>query len=865
MTDQDYYPEEPEFDAENADGLPAADGAPTDEDVAGDYPADVILPADFPEEISAEVAPADVTEVDVMPREGEDNDSRVSVIRIETPAEKVRQPFDPVNALVYVLLALVMAVGAWLRFDAQNWDDYTHLHPDERFMTQVVESLNGTLKFTDARADNQDGTPGPGRLLCQKRYPNTSRSDGITEAGRGGYFDADCSPLNPHNVGYGMYVYGEFPLFTTYLAADGRTQFSQDYHAFLEAFDPGKAKDHKITTYWRTYTGAQLIGRSVAATADLLTILVLFLLGRRLYGRWTGLLAAFLYAVAAFPIQQSHFWTVDAFTTFWVTLSLYFAVRAMDRDNREQTVPAYLAIWAVGVLWETVHWERPVLGLVTLAASFALVLILALLMRFVLRLYGRSNQPDACRAVGALASILYLIAWGGLIVAEKRNFPLDDGILALGLAGLVYGLVIIVAYQVGELIRERTTGQISREAVYLAAGGITVAWIALMLAMLFDGLAMWAVLVVIASTITLLVLDRFGLADFALFGLAVGATVASRINMAPLATIIAIAAVIRALSVARKADLIPTLQLVLKYLVITALVAGIPAFLAFRLLQPHAFAGPGFLGLHFDKGWRDDASEAAWLTSGNWDGPPNHQWASRTPYLFPWRNIVEWGLGIPLGLVAWAAWAAALIQIVLAWFWGRVDDETPFRRQMWARHAIPAAWILIVFGWLGGRWVTTMRYFLPLYPALVLFGAWGLLALLRWAYQRGWVHSVHISRPALARIAFVGTSLLLIVVIVYTAGFGFAFHTIERQQLTRVAASRWFQETVPGDFGMWVQGDDGTQKLINVGLIWAAPAPSTSHLEQGDVVEFNTLPGYGGNAVPVYAARRCHPDADFAV
>ena len=30
-------------------------------------------------------------------------------------------------------------------------------------------------------------------------------------------------------------------------------------------------------------------------------------------------------------------------------------------------------------------------------------------------------------------------------------------------------------------------------------------------------------------------------------------------------------------------------------------------------------------------------------------GPPGIQWADRTAFVFPWINIVFWGLGVPLG------------------------------------------------------------------------------------------------------------------------------------------------------------------------------------------------------------------------
>ena len=51
------------------------------------------------------------------------------------------------DVLVGVLLVLVMRIGGYFRFVGQNWDDYTHWHPDERFLTQVVSALDGPLSL----------------------------------------------------------------------------------------------------------------------------------------------------------------------------------------------------------------------------------------------------------------------------------------------------------------------------------------------------------------------------------------------------------------------------------------------------------------------------------------------------------------------------------------------------------------------------------------------------------------------------------------------------------------------------------------------------------------------------------------------
>src|SRR5690606_29909958 len=119
-------------------------------------------------------------------------------------------------------------------------------------------------------------------------------------------------------------------------------------------------------------------------------------------------------------------------------------------------------------------------------------------------------------------------------------------------------------------------------------------------------------------------------------------------------------------------------------------------------------------------------------------------------------------------LVGWAGTAFALWRIAR----GRLG---------WTRLAIPAAWIVVYFGWLGANWVATMRYFLPIYGTLAIFAAWLLVELIRW-------------RP----LRFVAGALTVFVV-GYTALQGVAMTSIYRSVLTRTGVSLWFQQNVPGD------------------------------------------------------------------
>ncbi len=206
--------------------------------------------------------------------------------------------------------------------------------------------------------------------------------------------------------------------------------------------------------------------------------------------------------------------------------------------------------------------------------------------------------------------------------------------------------------------------------------------------------------------------------------------------------------------------------------------AGLLAFIAFRVTQPYAFEGPGFLGMRISAEWFDRLLEIVHEQSGEVDFPWGRQWTNRTPIVFPWVNMVVWGMGIPLGLAAWAGWAASGVEL-----WrGRY------------RYLVPWGWVTLEFLYQGTRWVKAMRYNLPLYPLLIVFAAIGLVRLGRavaragrsprgrWEWGRWWGWWGW----GLAALVCIGTTL-----------WSLAFISIYRRPHTRVAASRWIYEHVP--------------------------------------------------------------------
>jgi len=166
-------------------------------------------------------------------------------------------------------LIIIFILGGFLRFYGLNWDQGSHIHPDERFLTMIGNAM---------------------------RIPNTVAD----------YFNPHTSTFNPTNIGFGFFVYGIFPLTLNKILA---VFFSND-----------------------SYNSFTLQGRFLSALFDVLIVLLVYKtieLFERKYNLnssvkyWTS----FFYAIAVLPIQLSHFFAVDTFLNFFMFASFYFVLR----------------------------------------------------------------------------------------------------------------------------------------------------------------------------------------------------------------------------------------------------------------------------------------------------------------------------------------------------------------------------------------------------------------------------------------------------------------------------------------------------------------------------------------------------------
>ena len=192
--------------------------------------------------------------------------------------------------LIYLFLGVVILAGLGLRTWNVNFDGGLNAHPDERSTTCFyAPTIEWPSSLDEAR-------------------------------------DPQRSPLNPlwdrHNDRRRSYTYGHFPLYLGILTGELLSDLARPA-SFLPL------PERTITLMERADSpceGVAFAGRLMMALLDTLTIFLLFLLGRRLYGAAAGLLAATLYAFTAQAVQLSHFFAMDPSSTTFVVLSVFGGV-----------------------------------------------------------------------------------------------------------------------------------------------------------------------------------------------------------------------------------------------------------------------------------------------------------------------------------------------------------------------------------------------------------------------------------------------------------------------------------------------------------------------------------------------------------
>ncbi len=216
-----------------------------------------------------------------------------------------------------VALGLVLLVAAGLRLTGLDWDGFQHHHPDERYITWVATTIEFPSLGHMSQADWQPTTS----TFNPFRWPPGASSEGIVV-------------LQDERRDF---AYGHVPLYLGVLATRLADYVAPALRPLLPA--DGSLRADVLNGAQRIeFHHLAAVGRFLTALVDTGTVLLVFLLGRRLFGARVGLLAAALLALTVLHIQLAHFWTSDPYLTFFALAALWAMVAAQGARPREMSV-----------------------------------------------------------------------------------------------------------------------------------------------------------------------------------------------------------------------------------------------------------------------------------------------------------------------------------------------------------------------------------------------------------------------------------------------------------------------------------------------------------------------------------------------
>jgi len=207
------------------------------------------------------------------------------------------------------------------------------------------------------------------------------------------------------------------------------------------------------------------------------------------------------------------------------------------------------------------------------------------------------------------------------------------------------------------------------------------------------------------------------------------------------------------------------------------IIGGLAAIISFRIFQPYAFDG-----LLPSQQWIANIKEQRVQAVGDADLPWNLQWVRRS-HLYSFENLTVWGLGLPLGILAWIGF--------LYMGWRILKGER--------RHILLWGWTAAYFLWQSLQFNPTMRYQLPVYPMFAMMAAWVVFEAPKRFRFRNTYSIIH-------TLMYAGGAIVLAL----TALWAFAFQSIYTRPEPRMAASRWIFQNVPGPINVEYQTGNST-------------------------------------------------------
>ena len=404
---------------------------------------------------------------------------------------------------------------------------------------------------------------------------------------------------------------------------------------------------------------------------------------------------------------------------------------------------------------------------------------------------------------------LYLLNITGSVAEFVPGLdPNDLRVPGRAVSALADVATVALVYALGAMVWSRKVG-------LLASALMAVAVIHIQLSHFFAVDTLMALLC-FASVFFLVRVARSGrLGDSVLAGLFLGLGLATKISVAPILAAYVVAHFIAAFGLADSDDSqnVPFTDRISN--AIGNAVLGILVIIAaFLIAQPYAL-------LDWER-FSADIIEQSEMVRRIRDYPYTRQYIDTTPYLYHVQQLSVWGLGLPLGIVAWIGtlyvalrglrlwWALAYLLVGVCLpaailmasssFAGIVLSSAiavgallvtlPIRSPNTRITALLLSWVIPYFLITGAFDVKFMRYMIPITPFLLLFGAKMLMDI--WRAAGRLTGGVRLS----ARMAL---GLLGALAFAFTLFYAVSYLGIYAETHSAVRAGEWIRSNVPRD------------------------------------------------------------------
>jgi hypothetical protein len=211
------------------------------------------------------------------------------------------------------------------------------------------------------------------------------------------------------------------------------------------------------------------------------------------------------------------------------------------------------------------------------------------------------------------------------------------------------------------------------------------------------------------------------------------------------------------------------------------------SYFSFRLADPHTFTGYNIFIPRLNPVFVQNLKQLESFDNPNNLYPPAVQWITTKPIIFPLKNMVLWGLGLPLGILTllailysfWTIISNLKLKILFKSsfkYFGNIEVEK-------YEYLLIILWITFLFIYEGIQFSKTMRYIYPIYPFLAITTAYFICqcsSKLDQKYRNKYC------------IEFLGFLVFLSIII-----WPISFIQIYSRPHSRVSASEWIYENIP--------------------------------------------------------------------